>query len=195
MSDPVLGDALPADFAAFPGLLAQLGYPAEPEAIAPRIQRIRDAGGRVVVARRGEAVVGLMALAFLPLVHHDMDILRVSALVVAGHARGTGVGRRLMQLAEQIANEHGCSRVEVTSAEHRYPAHAFYRNLGYSERPRRFVKQLVLPGVAAPANAYRQPEPPEKPLLAADAPARPPASAPAPAPAPDAPRPAKTPTP
>jgi len=145
MTDLLLGDAAPSDIAAFPALLAQLGYPSEGASLAPRLERVRAAGGRVIVARRGEAVLGLMALSFIPLIHHEADLCRVSALVVAGHARGAGIGRRLMALAEQIAHDHGCSRVEVTSAEHRVSAHAFYHNLGYADRPRRFTKQLLQP--------------------------------------------------
>ncbi len=193
MTDLYLGDAIPSDFAAFPGLLAQLGYPSEPATIAPRVDRVRAGGGRVIVARRGETVLGLMTLAFIPLVHHDGGLCRVSALVVAGHARGRGIGRRLMALAEQIAREHQCSRVEVTSAEHRVSAHAFYRSLGYAERPRRFVKQLVEPHDVAsscrPA-AQAQPSPhspaPPTPQAAPATPGAPPSESvgpPAPTPA------------
>jgi GNAT superfamily N-acetyltransferase len=138
-----LGDVVAADLPAFPALLAQLGYPAEPEALPGRIERIRAGGGRVVVAREGDEVLGLVALAFIPLVHHEQPLARISALVVAEAARGRGVGRRLVAEAERIARAAGCTRIEVTSADHRAAAHAFYLALGYAEKRRRFLKSLA----------------------------------------------------
>ncbi len=137
-----LGDCAAADLPALRALLVQLGYPTDAAALPGRLARIREAGGRVLVAREGEAVLGLVALAFLPLVHHEAPLCRMTALVVAEQARGRGVGRRLVAEAERIARERGCERVEVTSADHRAAAHAFYLALGYAEKPKRFVKVL-----------------------------------------------------
>ncbi|HEX9109012.1 MAG TPA: GNAT family N-acetyltransferase, partial [Longimicrobiales bacterium] len=121
-------------------------------------------GGRLLVAHSGEQPLALAAVAFLPLLHHDDELCRITALVVAGHARGHGIGRQLVEAVERLALERGCLRLEVTSADHRAPAHAFYRNLGFSEHPRRFIKQLrpadaqapvlATADVAAPAPAH-----------------------------------------
>ncbi len=137
-----LGDAVAADLPAFPELLAQLGYPTDPAALPGRVERIRAGGGRVLVARAGDRVLGLIALAFLPLIHHERPLARISALVVDQAARGRGVGRRLVAEVERIARAAGCDRIEVMSANHRAAAHAFYGALGYTEKPKRFVKAL-----------------------------------------------------
>ena len=83
-----LGDVVPADIPAFPALLAQLGYPADEEAIPARIQKISWGGGRVIVARDEERVAGFLTLAFLPQIHHDDPLCRITALVVDEAARG-----------------------------------------------------------------------------------------------------------
>ena len=142
MIEVSIGDVAAADYPAIPPLLAQLGYPTDADRVGRRIERVLAAGGRVLVARAGQLPLGLAAVAFVPLVHHDDELCRITALVVAGHARGQGIGRQLVALVEQLALERACLRLEVTSADHRAPAHAFYRSLGFSERPRRFIKQL-----------------------------------------------------
>ncbi len=137
-----LGDVVAADLPALPPLLAQLGYPAAAEDLPGRIARIRSGGGGIVVAREDGAVLGVLTLAFLPLLHHERPLARISALVVAEAARGRGIGRRLVAEAERLARARGCDRIEVTSAGHRAAAHAFYAALGYTDKPKRFIKVL-----------------------------------------------------
>ncbi len=137
-----LGDVVESDLRALPTLLAQLGYAADAGALPGRIARIRAGGGQIVVARERGLVLGVLTLAFLPLLHHERPLARISALVVAEGARGHGVGRRLVAEAERIARDRGCGRIEVTSADHRAAAHAFYGALGYTEKPKRFMKVL-----------------------------------------------------
>lgn len=138
----LLGDVAPSDLPALPDLLAQLGYPSGGDAVAARIPRILDAGGRVLVAREEGDVLGVIAMAFMPLLHHDDELCRITALVVADRARGRGIGKALVAEAERIARGRGCLRIEVTSADHRTGAHAFYLALGYDEKRKRFLKRL-----------------------------------------------------
>jgi hypothetical protein len=48
----------------------------------------------------------------------------------------------LIREAERRAWAAEAARIEVTSAEHRDEAHAFYRAMGYRDAARRFVKTL-----------------------------------------------------
>jgi GNAT superfamily N-acetyltransferase len=50
------------------------------------------------------------------------------------------LGRRLVAEAEEYAWNNGCAWIEVTSADHRSDAHAFYEAIGYVQDCRRFVK-------------------------------------------------------
>jgi hypothetical protein len=50
-----------------------------------------------------------------------------------------------MAAAESFAADHGCVRIEVTSADHRADAHAFYRRRGYVDQAglsSRFIVEL-----------------------------------------------------
>jgi ribosomal protein S18 acetylase RimI-like enzyme len=67
---------------------------------------------------------------------------RITALVVDAEARRLGVGRTLIDRAANYFRDRGCVHIEVTSADHRPGAHAFYRSVGFVEDERRFVKNL-----------------------------------------------------
>ena len=56
----------------------------------------------------------------------------IGGLVVDEDHRCCGVGRLLMQQAEQWAREKGCSEVYLRSNVVREGAHAFYEGIGYS---------------------------------------------------------------
>jgi len=55
----------------------------------------------------------------------------IGGLVVEEGWRGSGIGRRLMQQAEQWAQEQGCWAMHVRSNILRERAHRFYERLGY----------------------------------------------------------------
>lgn len=61
--------------------------------------------------------------------------LRITALAVAEHARGNGVGRRLVRAVESFGVDNGCRWVELTSGRRpdREAAHRFYPAMGYQD--------------------------------------------------------------
>ena len=124
-------------------LLGQLGYPSTGEAVIARLARLADeTGNHVLVAELDDHVVGLATVYIRHLLTTDAPLARIASMVVDDAQRSRGVGNQLILAAEVIAREAGCDRVEVTSAERRTRAHAFYRRLGYEDRPHRFVKKL-----------------------------------------------------
>jgi GNAT superfamily N-acetyltransferase len=124
-------------------LLGQLGYASTAESVVARLARMEsEAGHHVLVAEVEGTVVGLASVFIRHLLNSDAPLARVSSMVVDDAHRSRGVGHHLIQAAEAFARAQGCDRIEVTSAERRTRAHAFYRRLGYEDRPHRFVKQL-----------------------------------------------------
>ena len=98
----------------------------------------------LVVPRSGLAARhGLATVIVRHVITDDAPFARLAALVVTETSRGRGVGSALVAGAERIARRAGCALLEVTSGDHRPQAHAFYRGLGFEERPRRFVKRLT----------------------------------------------------
>jgi GNAT superfamily N-acetyltransferase len=113
-------------------LSGQLGYPTTPEDVRRRLNRIRrDRRHAVYVADlAGRKAVGWVHVCARKLVQVDL-LAEVEALVVDEGYHRRGVGRCLIQRAEQWAREQGCHAVCVRSNVAREQAHVFYERVGY----------------------------------------------------------------
>jgi GNAT superfamily N-acetyltransferase len=129
-------------------LSTQLGYPATPEQVVPRLQGIlRDPNAALFVAERESGgVAGFIHVMHQHLIEYDPRA-EIAALVVDEECRGSGVGRALMARAEEWALERGCRFVHLRSKISRAAAHAFYESLGYEhfKTQKALRKDLKLP--------------------------------------------------
>jgi N-acetylglutamate synthase-like GNAT family acetyltransferase len=140
----MIRDATAADAGAVAGLIGELGYPTTADEIVKRSAHATEHGnGRILVAESDGVIQAVATLYHIRHIHRPGgDICRITAFVVTEAVRGTGLGRQLIEAIERHARETGCSRVEVTSAGTRTGAHAFYSALGYTDWPKRFIKDL-----------------------------------------------------
>ena len=130
----------PVDTDAVVGLLGELGYPGE-TGVAERLAAwAEDPRSEVTVLEDGGELVGLVAVTAQPGFHHAESLAVVVSLVVSTAARGGGEGRRLIDVAEGFAREHGCSAMQLSSGLWRPEAHAFYRRLGFTDRGETHVR-------------------------------------------------------
>jgi N-acetylglutamate synthase-like GNAT family acetyltransferase len=133
-------EASAGDEAQVAALLVELGYPATLDEVTRRFERLeREASSWLWLAVDGERVVGLVGLHVMPVIERE-PLGRVTAIVVTEAERRVGIGRALMARVEEEARRQGCERLEVTTADRRTEAHAFYRGLGFVEASRRFLK-------------------------------------------------------
>jgi GNAT superfamily N-acetyltransferase len=103
---------------------------------------LKKSGETALVATLDKKVVGLCGVGKRITIARRAPLGRLTTLVVAEEAQGQGIGRLLVEAAEQWMRKAGCDLVEVTSNDRRTQAHAFYRHLGYERTSLRFAKTL-----------------------------------------------------
>ena len=136
-------EANETDSAVLAMLIAERGfdYPTEISFVRERLAELLRAGDCILVAIHGTQVIGMALLHRTYFLHRHPDG-RISSLVVSESFRGNGIGKLLLTEAEQVFRKWGCGRIEVTSGEKRQGAHKFYLREGFTEQPKRFVKNL-----------------------------------------------------
>ena len=138
----IVRPAAEEDASAMAPLLAHLGYPAAAEDLPGRLARLRASGDDAFVAVSAGEIVGLATVHSRDVLHGALPVAQLTALVVPPERRGRGVGRALVQVAEQWAREKGADRLVVTTALHRADAPLFYERLGFEHTGRRYVKRF-----------------------------------------------------
>ncbi|CAJ48380.1 GNAT family N-acetyltransferase [Bordetella avium] len=122
-------------------LLDQLGYPGAEGFLARRLTQLLDhPDAGIVVAKRGQAVIGFISYHFIPQLGLPQDFCRISYCCVASEARGMGAGALLEAAVHAAARARGCDRIELHCHEDRNAAHGFYERLGYQEAPKYLMK-------------------------------------------------------
>ena len=117
-------------------LVMQLGYPIEVDSMYQNLLKyLLLEHQKAWVAEYNGQVVGCIAVAMTNYFHREGSFLRIIVMVVDETKRRMGIGKRLMQIAEDYAKQKGCSHVELSSGTHRevLGSHRFYESLGYAD--------------------------------------------------------------
>ncbi len=135
--------AEPRDAARIADLLDQLGYPSEAASIPGRLERMaKERLTIAVVAELGGDVAGLAAGQVFDAIHADGPAAWLMALVVDERARGSGVGRALVDHVADWARRHGAAKLSVPTHTRREAAHRFYEHLGFERNGYRYTRSL-----------------------------------------------------
>lgn len=139
----VLRVPAPTDAEIIARLLTELGHPTRAADVPLRLAAVHREGGVVLLASdRAGGDLGLMCLAKHAVLHAAGPVAYITALVTTEAARRRGVGRAFIAAAQAWAQQEGCARLSVTSAEHRADAHAFYPACGLPYTGRRFTATI-----------------------------------------------------
>jgi ribosomal protein S18 acetylase RimI-like enzyme len=132
-----------ADAEQVASLMTELGYPSTAAGVEDRLHgSLNSQTSCCLVVQADDEVIGVMSAELIPYFPTGSTICRVTSLVVSSRHRSRGVGEKLMAAAATFAREHGCSGIEVTSAERRVDAHRFYQRLGFARAGLRFFQTL-----------------------------------------------------
>ncbi|GAA0295378.1 GNAT family N-acetyltransferase [Streptomyces polychromogenes] len=149
-ADLVIRPATGADLPAIVAMLADdpLGATREsPDDLTPYVAAFKrlteDPHQHVMVAVRGERVVGTLQLTFVPgLSRRGSTRSIIEGVRVHADERGGGLGTRFIEWAVERSREEGCRLVQLTSDVSRTDAHRFYERLGFTASHVGFKLQL-----------------------------------------------------
>ncbi|MFB6805809.1 GNAT family N-acetyltransferase [Streptomyces sp. NPDC056387] len=137
---PVIRPATEEDLPAIVAMLADdpLGATREsPDDLTPYLKAFRrladDPHQHVVVAARGDRVVGTLQLTIVPgLSRKGATRSIIEGVRVHADERGGGLGTRFIQWAIDRSRREHCQLVQLTSDMTRGDAHRFYERLGFT---------------------------------------------------------------
>ena len=135
-------EAQPDDAGQLVPLIELLPHKVTTEGVRGRLEQLPVSDFPQLVAIEDGAVIGLCGLHRMTAIHRERPVGRITILVVAERARGRGVGRRLVEAAEERFRAAGCAMIELTSNDWLVEAHHFYKTIGYEQTSKRFAKQL-----------------------------------------------------
>jgi GNAT superfamily N-acetyltransferase len=134
MNNHVIRHATESDIPGLLPLLVELGYPATLEELAARFKSfLQNSGYGVAVGEQGETITGFVAWSKSKVFISNAVRFHIEGLVVASDYRGKGIGKKLMEFVEEIAQENRPSIIDLTSGLRREKdgTHEFYKGLGY----------------------------------------------------------------
>jgi GNAT superfamily N-acetyltransferase len=118
-------------------LMAELGYPDLSQArFAETYEKVLNHSAMKVIVAEDDtgAIVGMASVSIRPQLRLTSDLVTIDELVVAGRARGAGVGRALLDHAKAIAEELGAGRLELeTNRARESYRREFYVKNGFVE--------------------------------------------------------------
>lgn len=135
--------AIPADAPALANLYHQLVDSPHINVLPERLAEVcTSTHTRVFVAESQQQIIGSILVCLCDdIMFQRQPFAVLENIVVAQTARGQGVGRRLLQTAEEFCMASGCSKILLLSSVERTEAHRFFEKFGFSGvRKRGFVK-------------------------------------------------------
>lgn len=107
-------------------------FPSDRMAPASIRRLLRSPSALIWVAETGGDGHGIVG-AVIVLTRRGAAVARIYSLVVSPQARGQGLGRRLVEAAEQGARHDGYAALSLEVREDNAVARALYADLGYAE--------------------------------------------------------------
>ncbi len=120
-----------------------LGYQCDKTLVKLRISQLDEKREAVFVAVYGGQIAGFIHVERYNTLYFE-TMANILGLAVSTKFRKHGIGKALVEKAEDWANENDIALMRLNSGATRSGAHEFYRHLGYSSEKNqlRFVKRL-----------------------------------------------------
>ena len=144
----VIRDATVEDWPQVAGLLVELGREVPPSATTNPSHLIHFGGHLArretvtLVAEQSERLLGFLDMEYRQRLGHHRPQAWVNDIVVTHDGRSHGVGKALLDRAEELAEHRGCFRMSLETAVWRARTHAFYFREGWTDYGKWFIKVL-----------------------------------------------------
>ena len=142
----IIRDAEPADIPALTELMNELGYNTTVDEMKTRFENIQTSKDyKTFIAITDTAISGMVGMTKNYSYEQNGIYVRVLALVTHRRFRQKGIGKKLMDVAENWAREIGAEKVLLNcgNREERAIAHLFYKKIGYQVKSSGFIKKLL----------------------------------------------------
>lgn len=149
VANHLIRTAIIQDQAEIARLSTELGYPATPEAIGRRLERLLgNINDTIIVAESGgsdSALIGWIHGTLSQYLESDFRV-EIAGLIVARKFYRQGIGRALVASVEAWGLKRGAVLALVRCRTTRAEAHRFYESLGYVPAKMQTVFRKALPG-------------------------------------------------
>ncbi len=133
------------DLETITALMRELNYPTTLSVMRERMEDMQSSPSHcTLVAEVDGIVVGNISLHHIVSFSRSEPITQITAIIVAKEYQGQGLGKRLIQQAEDWCKGQGSTLLFLTSGNRveRAPARAFYEHIGFIKTGYRFSKKL-----------------------------------------------------
>ncbi len=120
-----------------------LGYQCDKTLVKMRINQLEPEREAVFVAVVDDAIAGFIHVERYNTLYFE-TMANILGLAVSSRFRKKGIGKALVEKAEEWANENDIALMRLNSGASRSGAHEFYKHLGYTSEKNqlRFIKRL-----------------------------------------------------
>ncbi|MBP2645771.1 MAG: hypothetical protein H6Q75_1211 [Firmicutes bacterium] len=135
-----------SDLEAFSQVIAQLfGAPSTRQNLEHSLKNIlNDPAYLLLGAKENDRLVGtVMGITCFDTVGECQPFMVLENLVVDKECKGKGIGKRLVQAAEEYAHKQNCYYIMLLSSSYRTEAHRFYEAIGYSSDAAKGFKKYL----------------------------------------------------
>ena len=96
-----------------------------------------------IILEENGKVQAMLNLRFEEQLHHCEKIAEIMEFVVDAGSRDIGVGKEVLEEACRVAQEYGCSQIEVACNQLRKDTHRFYEREGMHNFHYKFSRRLM----------------------------------------------------
>ena len=110
-------------------------------------EQVADSRFYCLLWEEGSQISGVLNLRFERQLHHASRIAEILEFSVDSSCRGQGIGRQMFAESCRIAQNFGCSQIELATNQLRKDAHRFYEREGMHNFHYKFSKSFTEPDV------------------------------------------------